>query len=328
MATGTLTVLLERVKPERATVNREAGVIEGVKILGRKSMNRREYSTEAMRQAAKLYEGLRVLIDHPERSMPDKERSVDAFFGRLKNVRQSGDAVWGDLHFVRSHPLAERICEMAESMPEQLGLSHNAEGECVQRDGKLIVEEVTMVRSVDLVLNPATNRGLFESRDVETVEVLDIPAARMESVKDLDRLVRRLVVAVSSEGRLNPKQTAREVDRLEKAKADFMRVLDGQAERLQLSDDPALASDDEEMATVAESKGDFLRSIKGYNSLVPSKRRVAPKRRASSLTEADEFKGGTDFITKIGGRPLPKVSESGPAYPASHQEFVQSIKGR
>src|SRR5690606_17270421 len=39
----------------------------------------------------------------------------------------------------------------------------DAEGDCVQRGGTTYVESITRVRSVDIVLNPATNRGLFES---------------------------------------------------------------------------------------------------------------------------------------------------------------------
>lgn len=147
-------------------VDRTAGVIRGVKIIGRVSKNGREYTANALTEAVRLYEGRRVLVDHPSRQSPDAERSVADHFGTLRNVRREGDGVFADLYYIRSHRMAEQIAEMAETQPNQLGLSHNAEGEVRQYKGRTIVEAITSVRSVDLVLQPATTAGLFES--VET----------------------------------------------------------------------------------------------------------------------------------------------------------------
>lgn len=155
--------LLETTICEQATVDAQAGVIRGVKILGRESSNGRVYSDRAMDSAARLYENIGVNINHTDRSQPDRDRQLEEAFGFLSNVKREKDAVFGDLHFLKSHPLAAVVIEAAERMPNQLGLSHHAEGKVVREGGRAVVEDVEKVFSVDLVRNPATNRGLFES---------------------------------------------------------------------------------------------------------------------------------------------------------------------
>lgn len=150
-------------------VDREAGVIRGVKILGHVSANGREYSKGAVSKARGLYEGMRVNVNHP--SKPGEPRGVSDRFGRLVNVREQSDGLYGDLEYLKAHPLAEMTAEAAERMPDQLGLSHNAEGRVVTRNGKALVEEITRVRSVDLVSDPATVKGLFEGLDMEMPEM-------------------------------------------------------------------------------------------------------------------------------------------------------------
>lgn len=146
-------------------IDRANGVIRGVKILGRSSRNGREYSTEAMQEAAKLYEGVAVNLNHPSRATPNASRPVEDGIGWLENVRVRADGVYGDLAVLKSHPRAESIFEFAERNPGRFGLSHNAAGNVVTRNGRQIVESVDAVRSVDLVQNPATNQSLFESEE-------------------------------------------------------------------------------------------------------------------------------------------------------------------
>lgn len=153
--------LSESVYGDALKVDREAGVIRGVKILGKESKNGRTYSDRAMREAATLYEGRKVNIDHMMRE--GSERPFRDVFGELRNVHMKEGGVYGDLHFLKSHPLAEQVCEAAERFPTQFGLSHDAEGRTARQGGKLIVESVIAVHSVDLVNTPATNAGLFES---------------------------------------------------------------------------------------------------------------------------------------------------------------------
>jgi len=155
-------------------VDRDKGVIYGVKILGRHSKNGREYSDAALDQAVKLYEGAKVNVDHPARNRPGEpiqDRGLMERFGVLRSVRREGDSVHGDLHYFKSSASTEQILEMAEKCPETFGLSHNAEGKTTTRNGRVIVETLHKVHSVDVVDDPATTAGLFESTNHEAENV-------------------------------------------------------------------------------------------------------------------------------------------------------------
>ena len=142
-------------------VDRERGVILGVKILGLDSVNGRRYTLEAIRAAQPMYEGIGVYVNHPTK--PNDPRGVRERFGRLVNVRVEADGLYGDLEFLKSHPDANLIAEAAERMPEQFGLSHNAKGEGEDdSSGLFVVHEIVNARSVDVVTEPATTEGLFE----------------------------------------------------------------------------------------------------------------------------------------------------------------------
>ena len=152
------TTLMERLD----RVDRESGVLRGVKVLGLESRNGRRYTPECLREAAPLYEGASVRLNHPRKATAT--RHVEEGLGWLESVEVREDGLYADLHYYRSHPFAEQLIEAAERNPRGLGLSHNADGD-TRREGKTeVVYRICEVRSVDLVLDPATTTGLFESR--------------------------------------------------------------------------------------------------------------------------------------------------------------------
>jgi len=151
--------LSERVAWSNDAIDEEAAVIRRVKILGLRSSNGRRYRREALEAAKGLYEGIGVNFDH----RTDDQRRVSDGFGRLVRVATNEDGLYGDLEYLRSHPYANWFLESARRMPEQLGLSHSAEGDVTDDKDGPVVEQIHKVRSVDLVRYPATTRGLFES---------------------------------------------------------------------------------------------------------------------------------------------------------------------
>jgi len=153
--------------------NREAGVIPGVKIVGFESKNKRRYLPEALRRALPMYEGATVYVDHPKDDRAD--RSYTERFGTLKNVHMGESGLYGDLHYKKAHPLAESVLEDVENDTKGIGLSPNHYGNGPIRDGVRIVENISRVRSVDIVDNPATNHSFRESEnlDVELQEQLN-----------------------------------------------------------------------------------------------------------------------------------------------------------
>lgn len=145
---------------EGVTVDLDAGIIRGVKVLGEYSRNGRRYADQAMAESLSLYEGIAVNIDH---RYDDSERPMVEGFGTLRNVRKADDGIYGDLHFLKSHPCAAMICERAERFPESFGMSHDAQGELIEIDGEWVVAKLLDVESVDIVSRPATTKGLFEA---------------------------------------------------------------------------------------------------------------------------------------------------------------------
>ncbi len=151
-------------------VDRTAGIIYGVKVVGRDSPNTHgvrgvsgtDYTLQALREALPLYEGLAVNIDHPPKREPGAERSSEDRLGKLVGARVAGGEVYADLHLLLSHPMAARLMEAAEKMPEAFALSHNATGKGEARGGRYVITEIPEVRSVDVVADGGSNRSLFE----------------------------------------------------------------------------------------------------------------------------------------------------------------------
>lgn len=170
---ATVTKLYEYSSIGEQKVDRERCVIPGVKILGRTSKNGREYSDKALREAAAKYEGVDVNVNHPDRSKPHAERKIEDAMGWLESVEIRPDGVYGDLHYLKEHPSSSLVAEVAERRSTRLGLSHNAQGTVSKAGNKNVVESIERVLSVDLVQNPATNEGLFESELRTIREVLN-----------------------------------------------------------------------------------------------------------------------------------------------------------
>jgi hypothetical protein len=141
-------------------VDRTQGVIHGVKIVGLESLNKRSYTPATLSRAVPLYEGAKVNIDHRDEG---QKVSYAQRIGAIKNVVQRDDGLYADFHFNPKHHLAEQLCWDAENAPQNVGFSHDANARTTRRDGRVIVEEILKVNSVDLVANPATTRGLFEA---------------------------------------------------------------------------------------------------------------------------------------------------------------------
>ena len=188
MATTTLKKWSESTLCKPESIDREAGVIRGVKIIGHESRNRRNYDDRALSEAIPLYENAKVYIDHPGKGAGD--RSMKDRWGVLKNVRKESSGLYGDLHYLKSHKLTEQILEAAERFPDTFGLSHNASGDERKINGKNTVVAIESVYSVDLVGDPATNKGLFESTTMKKTvkQICESHASKVEFAKVLQEM--------------------------------------------------------------------------------------------------------------------------------------------
>ena len=178
-------------------VDADSGILHGVKILGLESRNtgrtigldpgrfgealdqRYRYSLDALREAAKLYEGQVVRVDHPEferdadgqRRASDSDRLALDTFGELRRIRVTESGLFGDLHAIRSHPAFAFVFEIAERFPDKLALSHDAGGVPELIDGRIVITKISEVRGVDIIgEKPGTTNGLFESQEPDMIQ--------------------------------------------------------------------------------------------------------------------------------------------------------------
>jgi hypothetical protein len=149
-------------RSQRLRVDRGAGVIRGVKLLGLSSRNGRRYREKALVEAVGLYEGAKVNINHPK-GHPLSPRDYQDRLGEIRGVLfRAGEGLFGDLHFNPKHALSEQLMWDAEHAPQNVGLSHNVLARTTRAGDRMAVEAIAKVQSIDLVADPATTAGLFE----------------------------------------------------------------------------------------------------------------------------------------------------------------------
>lgn len=166
--------LLEFSKTGNVTRTEGSGevVIHGVRYLGARSTNVNEdgtvnvYSRASREASAQLYEGAKIFRDHPNRDTPGTPRSYADQLGLLRGpFKHLEEGSHGNLHLNPKHPDTDRIAWAAEHSPGSLGLSHNAQGAGVVEGKDCRVESISRVRSVDIVCEAATTKGLYEGRN-------------------------------------------------------------------------------------------------------------------------------------------------------------------
>jgi hypothetical protein len=164
-----------------ARLDRANGIIRGVKILGSVSRNGRRYTSGAMRKAIALYEGSQVNVNHPKGS-PATPRDYQDRLGRLRNVVERNGALFADLYYNPKHAIGPQLEWDVEHAPQNVGMSHNVDARTSRQNGDVVVEEILRVHSVDLVADPATTTGLFESADPNR-DYKDV-SSLMEALRD------------------------------------------------------------------------------------------------------------------------------------------------
>lgn len=178
----------------KGSVDSRDKVIRGVKIVGLESRNTARvlglderdfgsavdkpyrYSESALREAAQLYEGASVYSGHlpfsveesGQRVFKSSSRPNDDLVGWLENVRYvEGQGLYGDLHVIESHPLAQSLFEVAQRRPDKYALSHEANfGDPTVENGRVVIGRIESVNAVALINDrPGTTNGLFESAE-------------------------------------------------------------------------------------------------------------------------------------------------------------------
>lgn len=150
---------------KQANLNRELGVIEGTTLIGAISKNKRRYSTEALKKVAAMAEGLPAYVNHVKPEDAFKPRDVRDLIGRHQNVRfvedGQGPRVVSDLHLLEHQ--RPWVFSLAERLGDVVGNSLVSRGYVAMEGDTEVVKDIAQLRSADLVSDPASTKGLFES---------------------------------------------------------------------------------------------------------------------------------------------------------------------
>lgn len=286
-------------------VDRDSGVIKNVKIIGFNSQNGRRYTSSALKAAIPLYEGIKVNVDHPEKG-PTQQRSSYDRFGKFVNVRfVEGEGLFGDLVYLKSHPIAEQVCEAAERMPDVFGMSHNAQGEgVVDKRGIFEVNKITEVRHVDLVADPATTQSLAESKQATKQEAEEAaysgvyrkskkrpPQARRNFVKSKSQSANKPTGSIK-EADENSTPVDPKVDDGEKAKKDLHYKVMQILTRDDLADDQKA---DELIDFLADELGDIeMDATESVKETEEAMDRIDDKPKEDEKDSSDDTEEGMD----------------------------------
>jgi hypothetical protein len=172
-------------------VDRAAGVLRGVKLIGVESLNGRRYRPAALSAAIGLYEGAKVNVNHPKEG-PLAPRDYRDRLGVIRQVEfRPDEGLFGNLHFNPKHALAEQLAWDAEHNPRNVGFSHNVLARLTREGEQTVVEAITHVQSVDLVADPAATQGLFEQAEADPAKLEDAESQRIlleQATADVARL--------------------------------------------------------------------------------------------------------------------------------------------
>lgn len=179
-------------------IDEEAGVVRNVAILSKVSRDglgkvRRTYTDQAMNSGVRVFEGAQVYANHSLES--GRSRDVRDLLGHLSNVNRSDGYDRGDFHVLEHHrPMVFSLARQPES---KAGLSWDGFGPArMELDGTEIVEDIRVVKSVDLVSKGATVQNLFESQEAGEPRAADDGG---DAVSDTNKGVEQLLTKLQED---------------------------------------------------------------------------------------------------------------------------------
>lgn len=161
-------------------------VLKNVVLLGPVSTNGRIYPVETQKNALPLFEGIAAYVNHPKSQDMNEPRDMRDLIGEHKNVRVVGNKTISDLHLIDNAVVRDVILPVAEQKSHIPGNSIVARGKMSKKeDGSYVVDQILAARSVDIVTEPATTKGLFtEGKQLFSSEgEMELKDLTLESLK-------------------------------------------------------------------------------------------------------------------------------------------------
>jgi len=167
----------------KENIDVEKRIIRNVLILQEKSANNRIYPRDVLEKAIPLYEGARAFINHTKPGL-SADRDIRDTIGKLTNPHYADGKIRADLQLLKNQ--SDFITDLAEMNIQGIGFSHHAKGEVVKKDDIEEVKSISKVISVDLVIEPATTRTVFEDINRKEQDEMDMKELTIEKLK-IDR---------------------------------------------------------------------------------------------------------------------------------------------
>lgn len=169
-----------------------ARIVKNVVMLGPESSHGYGYKQEAMAGAVQkgLYENCRIFINHSKEG-----RDLMQLAGIFKETRHEDGKVKGNAHLLDDE-YGKKFWNIARTMPKAAGCSHVADGKLVKgEDGAQYVAEISKVYSVDLVVQGATTKNVFEGDEPQGEPTMEFKDLTVESLRqNRPDLVHKLVL--------------------------------------------------------------------------------------------------------------------------------------
>lgn len=220
--------LNEQMTFEGATFSEDNGnrTIQNVVFLGAESAHGYTYKQEAMAKAVGLYNGVRCFINHPNAEEEKSgRRDLMKMAGMTRDARHEDGKIKGSMVLLDDQ-YGRKFWNIAHSMPTVAGCSHVADGSMVEEGGKKFVDDISEVVSVDLVVQGATTKNVFESID-ERKDDMDYSKITLEELK---RLRPDICTGLTEEGAATGKKSRDdEVKKLTESNNALKKQVDEQA---------------------------------------------------------------------------------------------------
>lgn len=140
------------------------GVVPDVKIIGNDSLNGRRYPDPVIAEGIGRYNRVKVYVNHPKGRDGALERDLRDCIGVIEAPYAKTGGGFGQLKLRKKHRDYESIVELINDFDGDFGFSHVADIDKEIRGGIEHVTKIGEVFSVDLVTDPATTKGIFESK--------------------------------------------------------------------------------------------------------------------------------------------------------------------
>lgn len=211
-------------------------IIRGHKILGIESKNNRRYPIDVQKESTGVFEGAKAYLNHPKTRDASEARDVRDLIGQHRNIRVEASGTHSDLHLLDNPTVRDYVLPFVKTAPHLVGASVVVKALMKQNDdGIPEATKILACRSVDLVAEPATTNGLYESqggnKNPQEGDNMEMKDLTLDVLKDKRPDLLKLIEEASLKTKNGEVETLRDVVKEQGEKLIALEVKDAQREK-------------------------------------------------------------------------------------------------